>query len=138
MILEPLVNKAVLWTKPKPDHDVLDLFCGVGTFSIPLAQHAKTVTGVEENAEAFDGVAKTLSLMTPLKSIFLQGKAEQVLPQLRVGKYQLVVLDPPRRGLHPEAAESLIRLDIPKILYFVCNPPTMVRDLNLFWERAGN
>jgi len=35
---------------------------------------------------------------------FLQGKAEQVLPQLRVGKYQLVVLDPPRRGLHPEAA----------------------------------
>jgi len=53
-----LVNKAVLWTKPKPDHDVLDLFCGVGTFSIPLAQHAKTVTGVEEMLKPFDGVAK--------------------------------------------------------------------------------
>ncbi|MFO7168665.1 MAG: 23S rRNA (uracil(1939)-C(5))-methyltransferase RlmD [Chloroflexota bacterium] len=109
---------------------LLDLYCGAGTFALPLAGSVAEVVGVEEYGGAIaDGRASAeLSQITNVR--FIQGRAEDVLPRLD-GPFDYAVLDPPRRGCHPRALEQLIRLAPRRLVYVSCHPGTLARDLKI-------
>jgi 23S rRNA (uracil1939-C5)-methyltransferase len=111
----------------------IDLFAGVGLFSIPLAKHFARVLAVESNPAA----ARDLETNTRGKgSIEVRSaEVEQFLKRNRE-RPELVVLDPPRAGMSPESVERLARLRPERITYVSCEPPTLARDLVLF-RNAG-
>jgi 23S rRNA (uracil1939-C5)-methyltransferase len=111
----------------------LDLFCGVGLFSLPLARKFDQVIGVESNPAA----VRDLQFNAALAAQGLRGKiesreadAETFLRGFR-GRAHCVVLDPPRAGLEKEAAERLLKARPRRIVYVSCDPATMARDLAL-------
>jgi 23S rRNA (uracil1939-C5)-methyltransferase len=111
----------------------IDLFAGVGLFSIPLAKRFARVLAVESNPAA----ARDLETNTRGKGS-IEVRSAEVEQFLKRNKERpdLVVLDPPRAGLTPESVERLGRLRLERITYVSCEPPTLARDLVLF-GKAG-
>lgn len=109
----------------------LDLFAGVGLFSIPLAKHFERVIAVESNPAAVRDLETnmrgqgTIEVRTADVERFLERNKERP---------EFVVLDPPRDGLAPEAAKRLGRLQPARITYVSCEPPTLARDLAVLLE----
>lgn len=111
---------------------ILDLYSGVGTFTVPLARLAKEVVGVEANAAAAaDAVHNLRSNGCPGARI-VQAQAEQVLPALAdEGPWDLVVLDPPRQGVSRRLLDGITGMAVPRIVYVSCDPSTLARDLGV-------
>jgi 23S rRNA (uracil1939-C5)-methyltransferase len=109
----------------------LDLFAGVGLFSIPLTKHFERVIAVESNPAAVRDLEvnmrglSTIEVRTADVERFLDRNKERP---------EFVVLDPPRDGLAPEAAKRLGRLQPARIAYVSCEPPTLARDLAVLTE----
>jgi 23S rRNA (uracil1939-C5)-methyltransferase len=104
----------------------LDLFAGVGLFSIPLAKHFERVISVESNPAA----TRDLEInMRGLSSITVRTADVERFLERNKERPELVVLDPPRDGLAPEASKRLGRLQSARITYVSCEPPTLARDL---------
>ncbi len=116
---------------------VLDLYAGVGTFTIPLSREAKEVVGVESHiAAAADGAAN-VRLNGCDNARIVPGQVEQVLPTLsKEGQWDVVVLDPPRAGSSRGVLDRLCALDVPRLLYVSCDPSTLARDIGVL-VRAG-
>jgi 23S rRNA (uracil1939-C5)-methyltransferase len=112
----------------RPDENVLDLYAGIGTISVAVAQHAASVTALEENPHAVQ-LGRLNARINSARVGYLHGKVEEVLRQVRLGRHQAVVLDPPRAGCEPAALAELIRLGPQRIVYVSCEPSTHVRDL---------
>jgi 23S rRNA (uracil1939-C5)-methyltransferase len=112
----------------RPDENVLDLYAGIGTISVAVAQKAASVTAVEENPHAVQ-LGRLNARINSARVGYLQGKVEEVLRQVRLGQHQAVVLDPPRAGCEPAALAELIRLGPQRIVYVSCEPSTHARDL---------
>jgi 23S rRNA (uracil1939-C5)-methyltransferase len=112
----------------KADENVLDLYAGIGTISVAVAQNAESVTAVEENPHAVQ-LGRLNARINSARVEYLQGKVEDVLRQVRMGRHQAVVLDPPRAGCEPAALAELIRLGPARIVYVSCEPSTHARDL---------
>ena len=109
---------------------LLDLYSGVGTFTLPLARRAKTVTAVEEFAGAVDDADASAELSGATNVNLLAGRVETTLRQLEP-EFEAIVLDPPRRGCHPDALRELLRLQPARIVYASCHPATLARDLKI-------
>lgn len=112
---------------------LLDLYCGAGAFALPLAAHAREVIGVEEFAGAVEDGRATAELNGVANVQFMAGRVESLLSQAD-GPADAVVLDPPRRGCHPQAIAELLRLAPARIVYVSCQPATLARDLKLLVE----
>lgn len=111
----------------------LDLYCGVGLFTLPLAAKFKKVAGIEGNHLSIQ-FAKANSGKADLKNIDFDISAVGKWLAENAGKLaavDFVLLDPPRSGAERETIESLIRLKTAKIVYVSCNPATLARDLRL-------
>jgi 23S rRNA (uracil1939-C5)-methyltransferase len=108
---------------------VLDLFCGMGNFSLPLALQAVEVVGIENYAPAIRQ-AELNARANGLKYTRFQSRpAEAAIREVAAAKaFELVVLDPPRTGAY-EVVRELVRLRPPRIIYVSCDPPTLARDL---------
>jgi len=108
---------------------VLDLFCGMGNFSLPLALQAGEVVGIENYAPAIRQ-AELNARANGLKHTRFQSRpAEAAIRDVAAAKaFDLVVLDPPRTGAY-EVVRELVRLRPPRIIYVSCDPPTLARDL---------
>ncbi len=110
---------------------VLDLFCGMGNFSLPLARHAASVVGVEDYPPSIER-ARQNALENNLQNLsFLACPADEVLGPAGVaggGGFDLVVLDPPRTGAKG-ICSGLLGLHPEKIIYISCDPQTLARDL---------
>jgi len=104
----------------------LDLFAGVGLFSIPLAKHFERVISVESNPAATRDLE---SNKRGLGSIEVRTAEVERFLERNKERPELVVLDPPRDGLAPEAAKRLGRLQPARLTYVSCEPPTLARDL---------
>lgn len=107
---------------------LLDLYCGAGTFALPLAAAYAEVIGVEEHAEAIADARANAEANGIANARFLAGRVEAALGSMDEG-FAAVVLDPPRRGCHPRALEALLRLAPPRVVYVACHPATLARDL---------
>ncbi|HEV2034210.1 MAG TPA: class I SAM-dependent RNA methyltransferase [Candidatus Dormibacteraeota bacterium] len=109
------------------DH-VLDLYAGIGTISVAIARVAAGVTAVEENPRAVQ-LGRLNARINAAKVEYLPGKVETVLRQIRLGRHQAVILDPPRAGCEPAALAELLRLGPDRLVYISCEPSTHARDL---------
>ncbi|MEO7909068.1 MAG: 23S rRNA (uracil(1939)-C(5))-methyltransferase RlmD [Roseiflexaceae bacterium] len=109
---------------------LLDLYCGAGAFALPLAGTVAEVVAIEEYAGAIEDGRTTAEENGIVNVRFEIGRVEQVLRQLD-GTFDAAVLDPPRRGCHPQAIDQLLRLAPTRIVYISCQPATLARDLKL-------
>jgi 23S rRNA (uracil1939-C5)-methyltransferase len=111
---------------------VLDLYCGVGTFTVPLARLAREVVGVEAHAAAAADAVHNLRDNGCHGARVIQAQVEQVLPTLvQQGPWDLVVLDPPRQGCSRRILDTLTAMSVPRIIYVSCDPSTLARDLGI-------
>jgi 23S rRNA (uracil1939-C5)-methyltransferase len=109
------------------DH-VLDLYAGIGTISVAIARTAAGVTAVEENPRAVQ-LGRLNARINAAKVEYLPGKVETALRQVRLGRHQAAILDPPRAGCEPAALGELLRLGPERLVYVSCEPSTHARDL---------
>ena len=109
---------------------LLDLYCGVGTFALPLARHAAEVTGIEEYAGAVQDAQRSAEANSIRNVSFRTGPVERVLAKFDQPS-EALVMDPPRRGCHPRALDEVIRLAPKRIVYVSCHPGTLARDLKI-------
>jgi 23S rRNA (uracil1939-C5)-methyltransferase len=110
---------------------VYDLYCGIGTISLFLAQKAKTVIGVEVVEEAVQTAIKNAELNNIQNTEFHSGLAEEVVPKLyhQRKKADVVVVDPPRKGCDKKLLETMVQMQPKRIVYVSCNPSTLARDI---------
>jgi 23S rRNA (uracil1939-C5)-methyltransferase len=115
---------------------VLDLYCGTGTISIFLSQNAKKIIGVESVKESVENAQRNAELNGVTNCEFICGEVKKILAKIEADKQipDLVVVDPPRAGLHKHVVKSLLNMRSPKIIYVSCNPSTLARDLKLLCE----
>ena len=117
---------------------VLDAYSGIGTLSLALAKHAKNLYAMEIVAEAIEMAEQNAELNSVENVIFEVGKAEEWLPRWNdLGvNFDVVVVDPPRKGLEENFVTAVIEQAPEKIVYVSCNPATCARDCELF-SQAG-
>ena len=128
---EKLYRKALEYADLHGDETVWDLYCGIGTISLFLAQKAKKVMGVEIIPEAIDDARKNAKMNGFDNVEFFVGKAEEVLPEQykKYGVYaDVIVVDPPRKGCDEVALNTMITMAPKKIVYVSCDPATLARD----------
>lgn len=109
-----------------PQSTLLDVYCGVGLFTAFLAPRVGRCLGVEVSPSACEDFAVNLDEFDHVA--LYQGAAEEILPWLDV-RPDVVVVDPPRAGMAPDALEALIRLGPTYLAYVSCDPATLARDL---------
>jgi len=122
-----LYRQASEWTArlaPAPAR-IVDLYCGVGGFALSLAGEGREVIGVETSEDAIEA-ARATAERNGVAAAFTAGDARHW-----VGAADLVVVNPPRRGLGPELTATLEHSSVPIVLYSSCNPDTLARDLEL-------
>jgi 23S rRNA (uracil1939-C5)-methyltransferase len=133
-----LYEKALDYANLTGEETVFDLYCGIGSISLFLAQKAKKVYGIEIVRDAIEDAKKNAELNNFTNTEFLLGAAEEVVPKL----YQkgitadVVVVDPPRKGCEEIVLETMVKMDPEKIVYVSCNPSTLARDLAYLEENG--
>ncbi len=117
----------------RPKDSVVDLYCGVGSLSLFMARKAKRVMGVDISQAAIEDAVVNSDLNHFKNTDFIAGASEKILPQLyRQGqRFQLALLDPPRKGCDTEVLQVLARMRIPRVVYVSCNPSSLARDLEI-------
>lgn len=135
---EVLYNKALEYADLQENDTVFDIYCGIGTISLFLAQKAKKVYGIEIVADAIKD-AKINAQINNLDNVeFYVGKAEEVVPKMYgEGKTaNVVVVDPPRKGCDEKVLDTIVSMSPDKVVYVSCNPSTLARDLAYLDERG--
>ncbi|KAA9234686.1 MULTISPECIES: 23S rRNA (uracil(1939)-C(5))-methyltransferase RlmD [Aerococcus] len=135
---EKLYHQALEAADLKGDEVVVDAYCGIGTISLCLAQAAKEVYGVEVVPDAIDQARENAQLNGLENVTFQAGKAEEVIQDwVQAGlKPDVVVVDPPRKGLAEDFIQSVLEVQPDKIVYVSCNPATLARDLAKFVDQG--
>lgn len=131
---EQLYKKALEYAELSGKEIVWDLYCGIGTISLFLAQKAKKVYGVEIVAQAIEN-AKENAKRNQIENVeFFTGKAEEVFPAWYT-KYQqradVVVLDPPRKGCEEGLLRTIAEMKPIRIVYISCDSATLARDVGI-------
>ena len=114
---------------------VYDLYCGVGSIGIYIANKVKKLVGIEEIPEAIADAEVNARLNQLINYQFLAGDVKELLSEELTQKHGLpdvVIVDPPRVGIHQDVIEKIIQFSPKKIVYVSCNPATAARDFALF------
>ena len=115
--------------------EIFDLYSGTGTIAQILAPVARKVVGVEIVEEAVEAARENAALNHLDNCEFLAGDVLKVVDQL-TDKPDLIVLDPPRDGIHPKALEKIIGFAVERMVYISCKPTSLVRDLAVLQARG--
>lgn len=132
---EVLYSKAREYVGDTKDKVVFDLYSGTGTIAQILAPVAKKVVGVEIVAEAVDAARENASLNNLTNCEFIAGDVLKVLDDL-TDKPDMIVLDPPRDGIHPKALDKIIAYGVDNLVYISCKPSSLARDLVILQEQG--
>ena len=131
---EALYNIAIENTEISKQDIVFDLYCGIGTITLFASKNAKKVYGVEIVEQAIKD-AKENAKMNNIENVeFIAGDTEQILTDLIDNKKiipDVVIVDPPRRGLDNTTINNILKIKPKKVTYISCNPATLTRDLSL-------
>lgn len=133
-----LYDKVAEFADLKGDENVYDLYTGIGSIALYLADKCKQVVGIEEVAPAIEDAKVNAALNGIENATFYAGDVKDILTEefrAEHGKPDLVITDPPRAGMHPKAVELLMELAAPRIVYVSCNPATQARDLLMMKEK---
>ncbi len=129
-----LYGKALEYAGLSGSETVWDLYCGIGTISLFLARQAGQVFGVEVIPQAVEDARENARRNGISNAEFFTGKAEEVLPAWFAEHGQrpdVIVVDPPRKGLHSECLHTMLSMAPRRIVYVSCDPATLARDLKL-------
>ncbi len=125
----------------KGDETVLDLYCGIGTIGLSMADKVREIIGIEIVPEAVQCAKENAKLNGIKNAEFYCGDASSAALLLEEAarsrgglRPDAVIIDPPRKGSTPELIEYLSDLNIPKVIYISCDPDTLARDCVLFRE----
>lgn len=132
---EVLYETARSYIGDTKDKVIFDLYSGTGTIAQVLAPVARHVTGVEIVEEAVEAARVNASLNDLSNCDFIAGDVLKILDSL-TGRPDLIVLDPPRDGIHPRALEKIIRYGVERMVYISCKPTSLVRDLEVLQENG--
>lgn len=124
-----LYRLAQEWVTRLDPRRVVDLYCGVGGFALHLAAAGREVTGIEISAEAITSAERSRDEAALAGVLFETGDATSPAHAELLGSADLVVVNPPRRGLGGDLARRLEESGARHILYSSCNPQTLARDL---------
>jgi len=113
-----------------PAETIFDLYCGVGTLGLALAGRCRALVGIESVGPAVEDARRNAARNGIAHARYMSATAEDWLAEASALRPDLVILDPPRAGLHPRAMKGLLALAPPRILYVSCNPTTLARDLH--------
>ena len=134
---EKLYGTALSYANLKGKETVWDLYCGIGTISLFLAQKAGKVCGVEIIPDAIRDAKENAALNGIGNADFFVGKAEDVLPE----KYEkenisadVIVVDPPRKGCDQAVLDTMLKMRPKTVVYVSCNPSTLARDVKILTE----
>ena len=126
---EELYKRIVSAAGISGNENVLGLYCGAGTIELFLAQYVRTVTGVDSSRHSISCAQENAAINGVENAVFIRGKAEAVAGQYRNKGIDVVVIDPPRSGVSPEALSAIRKVSPPRLVYVSCNPSTLMRDL---------
>ncbi|MBR3255487.1 MAG: 23S rRNA (uracil(1939)-C(5))-methyltransferase RlmD [Clostridia bacterium] len=132
---EKLYNIGVENAMISKEDTVFDLYCGIGTISLFMAKYAKKVYGVEIVEQAIIDAKENARINNISNVEFIAGDTENVLDDLINNKKvipNVVMVDPPRKGLDNTSIENLLKIKPKRIVYISCNPASLVRDLAKF------
>jgi len=142
---EKLYSLALEYADLKGNETVWDLYCGIGTISLFLAQKAKKVYGVEIVPQAIDDARNNAKINGIENAEFFVGKAEEVLPEY-YAQYEkehgkkayadVIVVDPPRKGCDETLLDTMVEMRPERIVYVSCDSATLARDLKYLCERG--
>lgn len=130
---EVLYSKTVEYAGLTGKETVIDAYCGIGTISLFLAQHADQVYGVEIVKEAIDD-ARSNALLNEMRNVkFEVGASEDVIPAWKEQGItaDVIVVDPPRKGCDPRLLDTILEMKPARVVYVSCNPSTLARDLRI-------
>lgn len=120
------------------EENVYDLYTGIGSIALFVANRCKHVVGIEEIEGAIDDAKINMSINQIENATFYVGDVKDILTtdfSEQHGKPDFVITDPPRAGMHKKVVETLLALEAPKMVYVSCNPATQARDINLLSEK---
>jgi 23S rRNA (uracil1939-C5)-methyltransferase len=127
-VAEMLVELVLKWLDPHPDGIFLDAYCGVGLFTLPLAERTGLVGAVELDPGATEDLILNLGERENVEVI--EGPVEAVLPDLVASEpLDGAILDPPRQGLNVAVIDALAAGGPPRLVYVSCDPATLARDI---------
>ncbi len=142
---EKLYSLALDYAELKGNETVWDLYCGIGTISLFLAQKAKKVYGVEIVPQAIDDARNNAKINGIENAEFFVGKAEEILPEYYAeyerehgekARADVIVVDPPRKGCEETLLDTMVEMQPERIVYVSCDSATLARDLRYLCERG--
>ena len=134
---EKLYKKAIDIAELTGEEILFDLYCGIGTIGIFASKYAKKVYGIEIVEEAVKDAIENAKINNVNNTEFYSGDVEKILEILLYEKKikpDVVIVDPPRKGLDENTIKNLIKIKSKKIVYISCNPATLIRDLSKLEE----
>lgn len=129
LLFEAVVEKLNL----TGEETIVDAYCGIGTFSLPLAKKVKQVIGIEINSASIQQAQNNAALNNINNSVFYTGKVKDCINQIDF-KPDVLLLDPPRKGCDPQVIETILKIQPSFIVYISCKPSTLARDIKLFCQ----
>ena len=142
---EKLYSQALEYAGLKGDETVWDLYCGIGTISLFLAQKANRFTAWNV-PPAIDDARENALLNGIENAQFFVGKSEEILPKYykdyeeqhggEKAHADVIVVDPPRKGCDAELLETILKMQPERIVYVSCDSATLARDLKILCERG--
>ncbi|WP_235298422.1 23S rRNA (uracil(1939)-C(5))-methyltransferase RlmD [Portibacter marinus] len=122
----------------QPDDNVYDLYTGLGSIALFVADQCKSIVGIEEIPEAIEWAKENASHNQIHHASFYAGDVKDLWTDRFVenhGVADIIITDPPRSGMHKEVVDMFLKLETPKIVYISCNPSTQARDIGLLSEK---
>ena len=120
------------------EENVYDLYTGIGSIALFIANKCKQVVGIEEVESAIKDAKENTNRNNITNTVFYAGDVKDILTDSfaeQHGKPDILITDPPRAGMHAKVVDMLLKLEAPKIIYVSCNPSTQARDLALLAEK---
>ena len=141
---EKLYGIALEYADLHGEETVWDLYCGIGTISLFLAQKAKQVYGVEIIPQAIENAKRNAVKNGIENAEFFVGKSEEVLPEFyekeaaagRTAHADVIVVDPPRKGCDEKLLETIVKMAPDRVVYVSCDSATLARDLKILCEQG--
>jgi len=133
-VAQKLYDLVVRWADLSGEEITLDLYCGIGPIALHLAGKAKLVIGIDDNLGAINVAKENARRNGYHNTRFFAGDAAEKLKETaaNLARIDVIVVNPPRKGLSPEAFTSLLPVQTPKLIYVSCEPDTLARDLDRF------
>ena len=129
---EKLYNLGIQKANITKEDIVFDLYCGIGTISLFMSKYAKKVYGIEIVEEAIKAAKENAKINNVDNVEFIAGDVEKVLSNIIYDRKiipDIVMVDPPRRGLDNTSINNILSIKSKRLVYISCNPATLVRDL---------